>query len=215
MPVQDPSVVADMHEIIGVDRVAAHGLHVLVRVAQHEQDARLVALDHSVDARRCAFDVGVVAMIADQIHAELIEAEVGDADAAVHIFKIEYLVLHLPELTFPVLQISLLVGIDVVIVAGGSHHSDLHACLDSVFELEIFVEIHVGPVVDQLDTFVRRADTIDAAKTLDDTHRIPMDVVVDHHVAVLQILPFGDTIRGDQNVDVCVFQPGHSYIAFL
>lgn len=70
---------------------------------------RLVALDHSVDARRCAFDVGVVAMIADQIHAELIEAEVGDADAAVHIFKIEYLVLHLPELTFPVLQISLLV----------------------------------------------------------------------------------------------------------
>ena len=42
-----------------------------------------------------------------------------------------------------------------------------------------------------------------------------MDVVVDHHVAVLQILPFGDTVRGDQNVDVCVFQPGHSYIAFL
>ena len=65
MPVQDPSVVADMHEIIGVDRVAAHGLHVLARVAQHEQDARLVALDHSVDARRCAFYVGVVAMIAD------------------------------------------------------------------------------------------------------------------------------------------------------
>ena len=148
-------------------------------------------------------------------YAELIETEVGDADAAVHIFKIKYLVLHLPELTFPVLQISLLVGIDVVIVAGGSHHSDLHACLDSVFELEIFVEIHVGPVVDQLDVFVRGADTVDAAEPLDDANGVPVDVVVDHHVAVLQVLALGDAVRGDQNVDVCVFQPGHSYIAFL
>ncbi len=153
-------------------------------------------------------------MISDQVHAELVESEVGDADAAAHILQIEYLVLHLAELAFLaegriaswVMSSSSAVARDV---------GDLHACLDSVFELDVLVEVHVGPVVDQLDTFVRRADTVDAAKTLDDTHRIPMDVVVDHHVAVLQILPFGDTVRGDQNVDVCVFQPGHSYIAFL
>ena len=63
--------------------------------------------------------------------------------------------------------------------------------------------------------FVRGADTVDAAEPLDDANGVPVDVVVDHHVAVLQVLALGDAVRGDQNVDVCVFQPGHSYIAFL
>ena len=46
--------------------------------------------------------------------------------------------------------------------------------------------------VDQLDAGVLRADAIHAAEALDDTHGVPVDVVVDDVVAVLQVLAFGD-----------------------
>ena len=107
MPVQDPSVVADMHKIIRVDRVAAHGLHVLVRVAQHEQDAGLVALDHCVDARRCAFDVGIVSVITDQIHAELIETGIAKpADVPEFGRKIHVEASRMIQLVNDILQLS-------------------------------------------------------------------------------------------------------------
>ena len=46
-----------------------------------------------------------------------------------------------------------------------------------------------------------RADAVDAAEALDDADRVPVDVVVDEVVAVLQVLAFGDAIRGDEQID--------------
>ena len=43
---------------------------------------------------------------------------------------------------------------------------------------------------------------VDAPKALDETHRIPVDVIVEHSVAVLQVLTLGDAVGGNQQVDV-------------
>ena len=51
-------------------------------------------------------------------------------------------------------------------------------------------------------TSVPATDAVDPAKPLDDPHRVPVDVVVDEVVAVLEVLALGDTVRGDQDVQV-------------
>jgi hypothetical protein len=51
---------------------------------------------------------------------------------------------------------------------------------------------------------VGRADAVDAAEALDDAHRVPVDVVVDEPVAVLQVLAFGDAVGGDQQVELAL-----------
>ena len=49
---------------------------------------------------------------------------------------------------------------------------------------------------------VGRADPVDAAEALDDADRVPVDVVVDELIAVLEVLPLGDAVGGDQEVDL-------------
>jgi len=61
----------------------------------------------------------------------------------------------------------------------------------------------VGPEVDELDALVGRAKTVDAAEPLM-TGRIPVDVVVDDRVAVLEVLALAHAVRGDQKVDFAV-----------
>ena len=60
------------------------------------------------------------------------------------------------------------------------------------------------PEIDELDGVVAGADAVDAAETLDDAHRIPVDVVVDQVVAVLEVLAFADAVGGDEEVDFAV-----------
>ncbi len=67
-----------------------------------------------------------------------------------------------------------------------------HACLNSVFEVDISVEIVGRPEVNQLDGFVHAPDSVDSPKSLDDANRVPVNVVVDQVVAVLKILTFGN-----------------------
>ena len=47
---------------------------------------------------------------------------------------------------------------------------------------------------------VRRAEAIDAAEALHDAHRVPVHVVIDHAIAVLEVLPLRNTIRRDDNI---------------
>src|SRR5690606_17624162 len=75
-----------------------------------------------------------------------------------------------------------------VVVTGGGDVGDHHSAFDSLLEVDVFVERNVGPVVNQLDAAVGRADSIHAAKALDDAHRVPVDVVVDQVIAILQVL---------------------------
>ena len=143
------------------------------------------------------------------------KSQVGDAYVSVHIFQIEDLGLHLLELLFAIGKIARLVFIDVVVISGGGHDRQAHTCFHSVLESKVFVEVHVGPVVDQLDALVRGSDAVHAAEALHDAHGVPVDVVVDHHVAVLQVLPLADAVRGDQDVDVAILQPRVGDVAFL
>ena len=74
---------------------------------------------------------------------------------------------------------------DVVLGGGGDVHQR-HARLDPVLEVDVFVEVGRRPEIDELDGLVRTADAVDTAEALDDAHRVPVDVVVDQLVAVLQ-----------------------------
>ena len=47
---------------------------------------------------------------------------------------------------------------------------------------------------------VSAADTVNSSEPLDNAHRVPMNVIVDEVVAVLQVLTFGDTVSRNQNV---------------
>ena len=46
------------------------------------------------------------------------------------------------------------------------------------------------------------ADTVDAPEPLDDAHRVPMNIVVNQVVAILQSLSFGDTVGRNEHVNL-------------
>ena len=97
---------------------------------------------------------------------------------------------------------SLTLWVEDVVVAGGREVGDDHAVLDALLEVDVLVERDVGPEVDELDLRVGRADAVDAAEALDDPHRVPVDVVVDEVVAVLEVLALADAVGADENVDL-------------
>ena len=72
--------------------------------------------------------------------------------------------------------------------------------LTPLLQVDVFLQFHVGPEIDELDALVGRADAINAAEALNDAHGIPVDVVVDQPVAVLEVLPLGDAVRCDEQV---------------
>ena len=104
------------------------------------------------------------------------------------------------ELRTAVFKVALFLSIDQVIVTGGGHNRNLHAGLHAAFQVDIFVEIHIRPEVYKLDMVVLAADTVNSPETLNDAHRIPVNVVVNEIVTVLQVLTFGDTVGRNQNV---------------
>ena len=89
-----------------------------------------------------------------------------------------------------------------VVVGGGGEVGDDHAVLDALLEVDVLVQGDVGPEVHELDLRVGRADAVDAAEPLDDPHRVPVDVVVDDVVAVLEVLALADAVGADQHVDL-------------
>src|SRR3546814_9722032 len=66
------------------------------------------------------------------------------------------------------------------------------------------VQLHVRPEIDELDAGVGRADTVDTPETLDDAHRIPVDVVIHEEIAVLKVLAFGNAVRADEKVNLAL-----------
>src|SRR3989339_363769 len=140
-----------------------------------------------------------------QIDAEIREGQVGNGNAAGEILKVDDNVLQLEQLLAAVFQIVHLVAglkLDEVFFAGGGDVQKHHAPADPLFEVDVFLQLHIGPEVDELDAAVGGADPVDAAETLDDADGIPVNVVVDEPVAILKVLAFGDAIRGDEQVEL-------------
>ena len=62
---------------------------------------------------------------------------------------------------------------------------------------------------------VDAADTVNAAKALDDADGIPVDVVVDEVIAVLKVLALGNAVRGDEQINLAVLRHGRNLVAVL
>ena len=103
-----------------------------------------------------------------------------------------------------VFQVALLFRRNGVVVTGGGKDGNLHSSLNTALQVYVFVKRHIRPVVNQLDDVVLGTDTVNTAEALNDADRIPVDIVVDEVVAVLQVLAFGDTVRSDENFNLFV-----------
>ena len=90
---------------------------------------------------------------------------------------------------------------DVVLERGGDVHQR-HAGFDAVLEVDVFLQVLRGPEIDQLDGGVHAADTVNAAKALNDADGIPVDVVIDEEIAVLKVLALGNAIGGDEQINL-------------
>ena len=140
--------------------------------------------------------------ILHHFHAELVQAQIGDGDAGAHLLQVHHLGLQPLELLSPVFQVALFLRAEQVVIAGGGHDQCLHAGLYPAFQIDVGVQVHVRPEIDQLDHIVFAANTVDPPKPLHQTNRVPVNVVVDQAVAVLQVLAFRNAVGGDQKVNV-------------
>ena len=88
--------------------------------------------------------------VIEQIHAEIVEPEVGDGDASLEVFQLDDFFLQPAQL---LLTVGEVVGFAVegVVVAGGRDVGDHHSVFDAFLEVDVLVERDVGPVVDELD----------------------------------------------------------------
>ena len=84
-----------------------------------------------------------------------------------------------------------------------------------LLRLIYFVEVFGGPEVDKLDRVIDTTNAVNASEALDDPDRIPVDVVVDEVIAVLEVLAFGDTIRGDKEIDFTLLRHGRDFVALF
>ena len=132
--------------------------------------------------------------VGQQVETELIQTQIHDVDAGIHILDIDHFVLKFLQLVTAVLQIAFFIDRQEVVITGTGDNCRFHAALDTTFQLDVIVEFHIGPIVNQLNDFVAAPDTIDASKALNDAHWIPVNVVVDKIVAVLQVLSFADAV---------------------
>ena len=95
-------------------------------------------------------------------------------------------------------------GEDVVIGSAGEVGDD-HAVLDAFLEVDVLVEGDVGPEVHELNLAVGGADAVDASEALNDAHGVPVDVVVDQVVAILEVLALADHVGSDEHVQLARF----------
>ena len=104
----DVPVVREVDEVVRVQAVLLVDVHAIVAIAQREDDA-----GHEAHARGCAgttacSPLGRLARspyvfdVVEQVHAEVVEAEVGDGDAGLEVFQLDDFVLEPAELLLAV-----------------------------------------------------------------------------------------------------------------
>lgn len=176
---------------------------------------------HSIKAEVCVFERSAVGLdVFQEFQAEVVQRELGEGDAVAEVFDVEDFVLEAEELLVTVTQVFVDKFLDfrvlenVVLKGGGDVHEG-HAGLDAVLEVEVFVEVFGGTEVDELDGVTGTANSVNASEALDDPHRVPVDVVVDEVIAVLEVLAFGDAVRGDEEVNFTLLRHGGDFVAPL
>ncbi len=154
-----------------------------------------------VQALRGGGEVAVLLDVAEQIHAEVVEAEVGDGDAGVDVFEFDDLVLEPAELLLAECGVA---GFGVRTLSSAVPARSAMTMRFSTRSLRLMYSSSEmsGQKFTSWMHGVCGADAVDAAEPLDDPDRVPVDVVVDEVVAVLKVLALGDAVGADEHIDL-------------
>ena len=148
--------------------------------------------------------------VCKEIETEFIETEVHYVDSRIHILDVNNFLLEFLELVAAVLEVAFFGSREKIVVAGRGEDGGFHSAFNTALELDIVIELDIRPVVDKLYDVICGSYTVNSAETLDDAHRIPVDVVVDEIVAILEVLTLGDAVCSDEYVNLvfCVRNEG-------
>ena len=91
---------------------------------------------------------------------------------------------------------------------------DLHSGFDLSLKIDVFIQGNVRPEVNQLNHRVLTTNTVNTTEPLDNADGVPVNVVVDQIVTVLQVLAFGNTVGSDQHINRSVVI-GHQQMLVL
>jgi len=137
----------------------------------------------SIKAEGCGFERGSVGLdVFQEFEAEVVERKLGEGDAVPEVFDIEDFVLEAKELPVTVAEVFVDEFLDVralenVVLEGGGDVHEGHAGFDAVLEVDVFVKVFGRPEVDELDGVTGTANVVNASEALDDSDRIPVDIV--------------------------------------
>ena len=145
---------------------------------------------YSMKSSRLFIHIAVLFYVVQKVEPEFIQPKIHNGDSIGHILNINHFLLQAFELRFAVFQIALFFRIDQIIITGGCHNRDLHTGLNTGLQINVLIQRQVRPEIHKLNVLVTTSNTIDPSKTLDDAHRIPVNIIVDQVITVLQILTF-------------------------
>ena len=205
MVADDGAIFAQIHHIKRMQQVLPVDIDILVPILQDEDNTRLGMLrtcHHRIHAERRVLYIRILLDVCQQVEAEFIQPQIHDVDAGIHILYVYHFFLKLLELVLAVFQVTLLVLRQQVVIARTGEDGGLHTALYTTFQFDILVQFHIRPVVNQLNNIVSAADTIYTAETLDDADRIPMDIIVDQEITILQVLTLGNAVGGNQHINL-------------
>ena len=187
-----------------MDAVPIVHIDAVIDVFQHEEHALrqfIRSRNHRMKSTGLLVQITIVFDVIQQVEPELVQAQIHNGDAVRHIFDVNDLFLQAFQLCLAILQITLFFGVDKVIIAGGGHNGDFHAGLHTGFQVDVIVQRQIRPEIHKLDVLVSAADTVDSSKTLDDAYRVPVNVIVDQIIAVLQVLAFRNAVCCNQHIN--------------
>ena len=85
---------------------------------------------------------------------------------------------------------------------------ECHARFHTFFQIDVIVKVFCGPEIHQPDGLISAANAVNAPEPLQNPHRIPVNVIIDKKIAVLQILSLADAVCGNQNVNFLCHRSG-------
>jgi hypothetical protein len=156
--------------------------------------------DTGIKPKRSAFEQGAVGFkILEEFDPEVIQGELGQRECVIEVFEVKNLIFEAKELMVPVSKVVLdkvfqLLWFKKVVLQGGGNVHQGHAGFDTMLQRDVLVQVRRWPEINKLYGSVQTSYPVDTAKALDDSNRVPVDVVVDQEIAVLKVLPLGDTV---------------------
>ena len=198
---------------------AGFGFGAGVALPQAENHARLgggairagggcIGLCNGIDAGRHRLErVPIAFQVAQQLGDEVVQRKVAHGGRIVQIFQGKGFMAQPQQLFVAESDFRFGVGLGKrirkwIFVAAGGDVGQGHARLHPALQPQVLLHIGRGPVVHHLHGGSAAANAVNAPEPLDNAHRVPVDVVVDHSVAVLQVLPLRDAVGGNQQVNV-------------